>query len=185
MDAGKPGERGDVGIVLRQYLRVELGGAGGIVGGERGIGGFEQILLLAADAVLGDPLDEGDHLGFRQRAHETIDRLAVDEGKHRRNRLDAELLRDLRVLVDVHLDELDLALGGADDLFQDRAKLLAGPAPFGPEIHQHRLALRLLDHVLDERLGRYVLDQIIVRHRGNHPAILQHFELSLSAPEGV
>ena len=36
VDAGKPGERGDVGVVLRQYLRVELGGAGGIVGGERG-----------------------------------------------------------------------------------------------------------------------------------------------------
>src|SRR5262249_5561000 len=37
-------------------------------------------------------------------------------------------------------------------------ELLARPAPFRPEIHQHRLALGFLDHVLDEGLGGRVLD---------------------------
>ena len=95
-----------------EQLRIELGGAGGVACGERRVGGLEQILLLAADLALGQPLQERDHLAFRQRAHEAVGRLAVDEGDHRRDRLDAHLARDRRMLVDVHLDELDLALGG-------------------------------------------------------------------------
>ena len=63
------------------------------------------------------------------------------------------------MLVDVHLDELDLALGGAHRLFQDRRELLAGAAPRRPEIDQHRLALEFLDHVLHEGLCRGVLDE--------------------------
>jgi len=34
----------------------------------------------------------------------------------------------LRMLVDVHLDQLDLALGGSDCLFDDRRQLTAGAA---------------------------------------------------------
>ena len=62
------------------------------------------------------------------------------------------------MLVDVHLDELDLALGGLHHLFQDRRELLAGAAPRRPEIDQHRLALGFLDHVLHEALRGRVLD---------------------------
>ena len=64
------------------------------------------------------------------------------------------------MLVDVHLDQLDLALGGADGLFEDRRELAARAAPGRPEVDQHRLALRFLDDVLHEGLGRRLLDQI-------------------------
>jgi hypothetical protein len=57
---------------------------------------------------------------FRQRAHEAVDRLAALEGEDGRNRLHAELARDLGMLVDVHLDELHLAAGGLDGLLQAR-----------------------------------------------------------------
>ena len=107
------------------------------------------------------PLDEGHDLALRQRAHEAVGRLAVDEGDHRRDRLDAHLARDGRMVVDVHLDQLDLALGGLDDLFQDRGELLARAAPGRPEVDQHRLALRLLDHVLHEALGGGLLDETL------------------------
>ena len=70
------------------------------------------------------------------------------------------------MLVDVHLDQLDLALGGLDDLFQDRGELLAGAAPGRPEVDQHRLALRLLDHVLHEALGGGLLDETLGGRRG-------------------
>ena len=64
------------------------------------------------------------------------------------------------MVVDVHLDQLDLALGRADRLFDDRRQLTAGPAPGRPEVDQHRLALRFLDDVLHEGLGGRLLDQI-------------------------
>jgi hypothetical protein len=58
----------------------------------------------------------------------------------------------------------------ADDLFQHRTQLLARPAPFRPEVHQHRLALGLLDHVLDEGLRGRVLDHT----GGRRLTALQH-----------
>src|SRR3954469_3533408 len=64
------------------------------------------------------------------------------------------------MFVDVHLDQLDLALGGADRLLDDRRQLTAGAAPRRPEVDQHRLALRFLDDVLYEGLGGGFLDQI-------------------------
>ena len=42
----------------------------------------------------GDPLDERLDLALGQRADEAVDRLAVGEGDHRRDRLDAELAGD-------------------------------------------------------------------------------------------
>ena len=136
--------------------------------------GFQQILGLAADAILGQPLQEGDDLALRQRPHEAVGRLAVDEGDHRRDRLDAHLAGDRRMVVDVHLDELDLALGRLDGLLQDRGELLARPAPGRPEIDQHRLALGFLDDVFDEGLRRRVLDDGI---RRNGSSFLQHVSL--------
>ena len=52
-----------------------------------------------------------------------------------------ELAREWRMVVDVHLDQLHLALGGLHDLLEHRGELLAGAAPGRPEIDQHRLAL--------------------------------------------
>ena len=80
--------------------------------------------------------------------------------------------RDRRMLVDVHLDQLDLALGGADRLFEDRRELPAGAAPRRPEVDQHRLALRFLDDVLHEGLGGGFLDQIGRRLRRRSAALL-------------
>src|SRR5207344_2190333 len=41
-------------------------------------------------------------------------------------------------VVDVDLDDLDLAGMRGGDLVDDRSDHLAGPAPLGPEIDQHR-----------------------------------------------
>src|SRR5262245_52742534 len=65
-----------------------------------------------------------------------------------------------RVLIDVHLDQLDLALGGAHRLLQHRRELPARAAPLGPEVDQDRLAPRFLDDILHEALGGGFLDQI-------------------------
>jgi len=100
------------------------------------------------------------NLALRHRAHKTVGGLAVDEGDHGRDRLNAHLPGNLRMVVDVHLDQLDLALGRTDRLFDDRRELTAGTAPGRPEVDQHRLALRFLDDVLHEGLGRRLLDQI-------------------------
>jgi hypothetical protein len=130
-------------------------------------------LLLAAHLALGDALQERDHLVFRQVAHEAVDRLAVDEAANTVGSDWMPSCLDRRMLVGIQFDQLDLALGGLDDLFEDRGELLAGAAPVGPEIDQHRLALRFLDHVLYERLGRGVLDQA-VGGRGCCRSLLQH-----------
>ena len=149
-------------------------GPGGIALGKRGVGGLEQILGLAADTVLGQTLEERDHLALRQRAHEPVGRLAIDEGDHGRDRLNTHLAGNGRVLVNVHLGELHLALGGAHRLFEDRSELFARPAPGRPEIDQHRLPLRFLDDILDEGLRRRVLDE---RVRNGGSSFLQHVSL--------
>ncbi len=40
--ARKPGERGNIAAILRQHLRIEIGGAGGIALGEGLLGVFQQ-----------------------------------------------------------------------------------------------------------------------------------------------
>ena len=140
-------------------------------GGERSVGGGEQILGFAADAVLGQPLEKGNDLGLGQGAHETVDRLAVGESDHRRDRLNTHLRRNRGMLLDVHLDELDLALGRLDRFLEDRRQLLAGTAPVRPEIDQHRLALGFFNDVLDEGLRRRVFDR---RFCSGRSSWLQH-----------
>ena len=120
---------------------------------------------------LGQPLQEGHDLAFRQRPHEAVGGLAVYEGDDGWNRLNTHLTRDGGVLVDIHLDELHLPFGGAHHLFQDRSELLAGAAPGGPEVDQHRLPLRFFDNVFDKGLRRRVLDQTI---GGGGLRLLQH-----------
>ena len=121
--------------------------------------------LRRAAALAADLLDELGDLAFGDSAHEAVDRLAVLEGDDRRNGLDAELAGDRGMIVDVHLDQLDLAAGGVDRLFELRRQLLAGPAPRRPEVDQHRLAARFLDDVGGESRGRRVLDQLRGRRR--------------------
>src|SRR5216683_1587588 len=78
--------------------------------------------------------------------------LALLEQHQGRDRHDAVFLRGRRVLVDVELDDLDLAVERACDLLERRRDHLARPAPFGPEIHHDRLA-RLEDLSLEIRIG--------------------------------
>src|ERR1700722_18219933 len=81
-----------------------------------------------------EPLDEGADLALRQRADKSVRRLALVEGDDGGNRLDAELARDLGMLVYIHLDQGNLAAGIGDGLLQRRRELLARPAPRRPEI---------------------------------------------------
>ena len=69
----------------------------------------------------------------------SADLLAVLEDHQRRHRLDVIFLRHFRVLVDVELGDLDLALHLGRHLLQRRRHGLARPAPLGEEIDQHRL----------------------------------------------
>ncbi len=159
----EPGKCRDVGRIVLEHLGIDLRRGRGIALGEHGLGLLQDLCdvdLARRGHALGQLFDEGVDLALRHRAHESVGRLAIDEGDHGRDRLDAHLARDRRMLVDVHLDQLDLALGGLDRLFQHGGQLLAGAAPLGPEVDQHRLALRFLDDVLYEGLGGGVLDQI-------------------------
>ena len=131
-------------------------------------------LPAPARAAPREALDERLDLALRQRADEAVDRLAVPEGVDRRDRLDAQLLRDLRVLVDVDLDHADLAVG-----VLDRASRAAGPSCLqGP--HQGAQKSTITGWLCeawitscDEVLGVAVLDQPRPRRRAarSFPAV--------------
>jgi len=53
--ACQAGQRLDVGAVLGENLGKELCGTGGIAVDKSRLGGFEQVLGLAADPILGEP----------------------------------------------------------------------------------------------------------------------------------
>src|SRR5262249_42599098 len=97
--------------------------------------------------------------------------LAIGESDHCRNRLNAHLGRNRGMLIDIHLDELDLALRSLDGLLQNRRELLARPTPGRPKIDQDWLALGFLDDVFHKGLRRRVLDQ---RFRSRRSRSLQH-----------
>jgi uncharacterized membrane protein (GlpM family) len=78
--------------------------------------------------------------------------LAALEHHQHRNRLDTELGRDLRILVDIDLGDLDLAGHLRRDLIESRGDHAARTAPFGPEIDDHRL--RRIENVGFERSVR-------------------------------
>ena len=74
---------------------------------------------------------------------------AVLEQDHERDRRDAVALREVLLLVDVHLHDLELVL--VRDPVEDGGDRMARPAPLGPEVDDH-LAAGLEDLVL-ERVG--------------------------------
>src|SRR5690349_21729332 len=78
-------------------------------------------------------------LHVRAVADGPVGRLPVLEDDHGRDRHDPELHRRRRVLVDVHLHDLDLVAQLAVDLLHDRGDHPARAAPGGPEVDQHRL----------------------------------------------
>ena len=142
---------------LAQNLAVDVRRGGEIAGIQRVLGLLQRLLQRRGAHGSDQPLHEALDLAFRLGAHEAVHRLPLVEGEHGRNRLDAELLRDLRVLVDVDLDQRHLAAGVSHRLLQNRRELLAGAAPGRPEIDDHRRLLRRLDHVGGEALSGRVL----------------------------
>ena len=116
--ADKPGERREIVRVGLQHGAEEAGGAGIVLGGERLGGGLQRLRRrsLGPTGPATRSMKAVD-LALRQRAHETVERLAVLEGDDGGDRLDAELAGDLRVVVDVHLDQPHLALGAARTAF--------------------------------------------------------------------
>ncbi len=137
---------------------LQVAGLAGLYGRRQRLGDLGLVAGLADQL-----LDEFPDLALRNGAHEAVHRLAVLEGDDRRDGLDAELPGHRRMLVDVHLHQPDLAARLRDDLLQSRLQLLAGAAPGRPEIDEHGLVSRVLDHVGREALGRHVLDR---RRRG-------------------
>jgi hypothetical protein len=173
----QPGKGRDIGGVEAQHLGIDLRRGGGIAFCQHGLGLLQDlgdIRFARRRHALGEFVDEGVDLALRHRAHEAVGGLAAHEGDHGRDRLNAHLAGDGRMLVDIHLDQLDLALGRADRLFENGRELSAGSAPGRPEIDQHRLALRFLDDVLHEGLRGRLLDQIGCCLRRRAAALLNY-----------
>ena len=158
--------------ILREHLRIDLRRAGGVAFNQGRVGRLQKIELLAAKLALGQPFDECGDLAFGQRTEEAVGRLSVHERDDRGNRLNPHLPGDGRVFVDIHLAQLHFALGGPHQIFEERGELLARAAPRRPEIDQHRLLTRFVDHVLLETLGRRILDETIRGERRS--AVLYH-----------
>src|SRR5205085_7149139 len=74
---------------------------------------------------------------LRGRAHHALLLLAVLEEDERRDALDAVALRDLRVVVNVELDDRGAARVLLRDGLDRRRKHAAGRAPLRPEVHEH------------------------------------------------
>ena len=106
---------------------------------------YESALAFELDRAL-DPVLE--LLLLHQRADALSGHLAVLEDHQGRHRLDAILLGGVRVLIDVELHHLHLALHLGGHLLERRRHGLAGAAPLGVEIHEHRLGR--LQHLLIE-----------------------------------
>ena len=84
-------------------------------------------------------LEERAHLRQRLGADEFIDDASAAKQLHGRNAANLELLREVLVLVGVHLDDLDLAGVFVGELFEHGPERAAGPAPRRPEVDQHGL----------------------------------------------
>ena len=156
---GESGKALRVLAILLQDLAEQLRRGVDVAGGKRRLGGFE-VRRNVAGRVADQTRDKGVDAGFGQRSHEAVDRTPVLEGEHGGDGLHAHLPGDLRMIVDIELDQPDRALCRAHRLFQDRRELAAGTAPRRPEIDQHRHLARGLDHVAHEVLGGGVLNQV-------------------------
>src|ERR1043166_2723650 len=115
-------------------------------------GALTQARIKASDVAV----KESGQLRLRQRAHARRLDVAVLEEHQRGDAADAEFRRNLLVLVDVDLGDLQAAFVFLGDLVQDRCDRFARPAPFGPVIDQDR-GVGFQDFRL-ERVVRHMLD---------------------------
>ena len=125
-----------------------------------------NVIALALDAeepqifVTVDEAELALECALRLRAESGSGGLAVAEEDHRRDRGDPVALGEAALLVDVHLDELQLAGALLDDAVEHGCDRVARPAPLGPEVDDHVL-VALLDFLLEGRFG----------HNGCHSVI--------------
>jgi hypothetical protein len=110
---------------------------------------------------------------LRLDADEAFDDFAVLEDHQRGDAADAVVLGGAGCFVDIELADFDRTVVLAGELFDDGGDLAAWTAPRRPEIDEHRLSARLLDHILHEGLCRGVLYEIF-RGLSRRPAIRQH-----------
>src|SRR2546426_8390932 len=116
------------------------------------------------------PRHERLYLGSRDRSDDAVNRLAVFEEEHRRDRCDSESLRSPRAFIDVQLSEAEARRVGARDLLEDRGDSVARAAPLGPEIDEDETRfpdLRIKRHVRE--LNRS--DQALVTGFGKEAVI--------------
>jgi len=106
------------------------------------------------------PFDKRLHRALWLGTHKTVERAAVAKGIDGGDRLDAQLVGEGLVLIDIDLYQPHLALMRTYDLLEDGGELLAGPAPGSPKIDQHRHLSRGLEHVLGEARHGRVLDEV-------------------------
>ncbi|MNT10072.1 hypothetical protein D3C72_1448860 [compost metagenome] len=103
--------------------------------------GFECFFFLGFghDLVSGGHMfvEKLSHLAFGQRTHEAVHGLAVHEQHAGGNAANTEHARQLLLLIRIDLDQLETAVVGGLQLFEDRAQRLAGATPRRPEVHQH------------------------------------------------
>jgi hypothetical protein len=153
---------------MLQHHAEDLGGTAEIADRKRFLGAGNGLGDLGFDRAFGGLGDRGAgnhlvgkaaHFTFGHGAHEAIDRTTAGKGEDGRNGLDAELTGNLRIFVDVDLDEANRTGLLIDDLFERRGQLAARAAPGGPEVNQHGLLERGVDHIGLERLIGRVLYQ--------------------------
>ena len=107
---------------------------------------------------LNHTVDELFYLTFRQCPHEPVDRLALEKGVYRGDRLDAHLLGNLRRFVDVKFHETHFTARFRDRLLDNWRQLLAGTAPGRPKIHDDRSLLAGVQDVGSEVYRRSILN---------------------------
>ena len=87
-------------------------------------------------------LEECANLRQRLGADEFIDDTSAAKQLHGRNAADLKLLREILVLVGVHLDDFDLAGVFVGELFEHGTERATGSAPRRPEVDAGRVAMR-------------------------------------------
>src|SRR5579884_2949492 len=108
----------------------------------------EKSRRIRSARASGNRLQPFDELALGHRPDLGGDRLPVLEQDEGGDAAHAVFLRRLGILVDIDLGDGKLVLHLAGDLVEDGTDLLAGAAPFRPEIDQHGAAR--LEHVLIE-----------------------------------